>query len=52
VLATFYSYGSVTTHRQDEMIRNLGAVQEQMEPTPEMVMAMARQIVLGGGRGV
>ncbi len=52
VLTTFYSYGSVATDRQGDIIRNLGVGQEQMEPTREMVLAMARQLVHGSGQGV
>lgn len=52
VLTTFYSYGTVTTQRQAEIIRNLGSPKERQEPTREMVMAMARQLVGSEGWGM
>lgn len=48
VLTTFYSYGSVATQRQGEIIRNIGTAEVQIEPTPELILALARQLVRAG----
>ncbi|MDP2323806.1 MAG: tyrosine-type recombinase/integrase, partial [Gammaproteobacteria bacterium] len=40
VLTTFYSYGSVATQRQGEIIRNLGARPEEVQLTPDMIRAV------------
>jgi integrase len=55
VLTTFYSYGSVAIQRQGDIIRNLAMRADRAELTPDMILAMARQVVrasdeaLGGG---
>jgi integrase len=52
VLTTFYSYGSVATHRQGEIIRNLGARSEDLQATPEMIRAVARHLANTVGNGI
>jgi integrase/recombinase XerD len=51
VLTTFYSYGSVATNRQREILMSLAAVPEEpVVVTPAMVAALMNQLIRGGGR--
>jgi integrase len=52
VLTTFISYGSVATHRQGEIIRNLSARQGEVQVTPEVIEAVLRHVAREAGRGV
>lgn len=51
VLTTFYSYGSVATHRQGDIIRNLGARQGEVQVTPDVVQAVLRHLAGTVGTG-
>jgi integrase len=48
VLTTFYSYGSVAPHRQGEIIRSLAMPEGRVEPTLELILGMAQQLVRAG----
>jgi integrase len=50
VLTTFYSYGSVATRRQGEIIRSLASAPDHVEEvTPEMVASMMNQMLRSRG---
>lgn len=52
VLTTFYSYGNVATHRQGDIIRNLGARQGEVQVTPDIVQAVLAHLTGTVGTGV